>query len=171
MFRLLLAILAACFATVARAEPVPVSHKAIEAGWKQAECSVELKDEKERDGEDLGNGLKLVEVYCWRAAYQAGSILFAVDPKKPDDARLLRFQTWNGKRFEPTFSLTDPSYDPKTKKLSSAHKGRGVGDCGSIGNWAWSGAEFKMTAYWNKDKCDGKAFDTAKRWQVFPKRQ
>ena len=170
MFRLLVVILAACFVTATHAEPVPVSHKAIEAGWKQAECSVELKDEKERDGEDLGNGLKLVEVTCWRAAYQAGSILFAVDPKKPDEARLLRFQTWNGKKFEPAFSLTDPSYDPKTKKLTSAHKGRGVGDCGSIGNWAWSGSEFKMTAYWNKDKCDGKEFDTAKRWQVFPKR-
>src|SRR5262245_19330261 len=108
MTRLLAALFGASIVAAAHAESVPVAHKAIEAGWKQAECSVELKDEKERDGEDLGNGLKLVEVYCWRAAYQAGSILFAVDPKKPDDARLLRFQTWNGKKFEPTFSLTDP---------------------------------------------------------------
>ena len=109
--------------TTTRAEPVPVAHKAIEAGWKQAECSVELKDEKERDGEDLGGGLKLVEVYCWRAAYQAGSILFAVDPKKPDEARLLRFQTWNGKRFEPALSLTDPSYDPKRRSSAAPTRG------------------------------------------------
>ena len=41
--------------------------------------------------------------------------------------------------------------------------GRGVGDCGEIGDWRWTGKNFKLTGYWNKADCDGKVFDIGSR--------
>jgi hypothetical protein len=49
-------------------------------------------------------------------------------------------------------------------------KGRGPGDCGSAGEWAWTGREFKMTGYWDKPNCDGEEFDRDERYRVFPPR-
>ena len=111
----------------------------------------------------------IVEVYCWRAAYQAGSIFFAVDPKAPDMARLLEFQELGGKRLIKGYSLTSPDYDEKRRTMASFHKGRGVGDCGSLGEWKWSGKEFRLTGFWRKPNCDGQPFENSRRWRVFPK--
>ena len=145
----------------------------IAAGLKLADCDIPVNEVTELDPEDLGDGLKLVQVSCWRAAYNFGSILFAVDPNKRDDARLLSFQSADGKTLKTGYDLNLPEYDPKTKTLMSFFKGRGVGDCGSIGNWVWTGHDFKLTDYWLKSACDGEPFDTGdddKKWRVFPRR-
>lgn len=160
---------AASFAGHARAaDPVKIPFKVVEAAFKTAKCTNELKDEELDNVSDLGGGLKLVEVYCWRAAYQAGSIFLAVDPKAPGKARLLRFQMWGKQRSTAVYSLTSPDFDPQTKKLASFHKGRGMGDCGGMGEWKWTGANFKLTGYWFKENCDGQPFDDDKKWRVFP---
>jgi hypothetical protein len=167
--RFLWAIAAVLLASQARAADVKIPLNVIDAGWKTAKCEVELKDE-EREGLELGGGVALVEVYCWRAAYQAGSIFFAVDPKAPDKARLLKFQTWAGKSkpLTTTYSLTSPDYNPKTRTLAMAHKGRGMGDCGETGEWKWRGKDFVLAGFWSKPNCDGKPFEEGKRWRVYP---
>ena len=84
--RFALAVLAtvAVIGPVRADDPIKIPFSVVEAGFKKAECTNDdLKDEERTEIEDLGGGLKLVEVYCWRAAYQAGSIFFAVDPKAP----------------------------------------------------------------------------------------
>jgi hypothetical protein len=146
--------------------------------FKKAECDVEI-DEVIKDleiGGELSGGLKIVEVSCWRAAYNFGSILFAVNPKEPAQARLLRFKTLGeGGKLIDTYQLSSPSYDVKTKKLGTAHKGRGVGDCGSVGEWRWRGKDFVLTRYWNKDECDGEPFfddeNHPEKYLVYPKKQ
>lgn len=171
MVRRALAILALIGAVgSARAEAIKVPLSVIEAGWRQAKCSVELKDE-ERDGESLGGGFLIVEVYCWRAAYQAGSIFFAVDPKAPHKARLLKFPTWEGRRLASDFSITSAEYEPKGRTMGSFHKGRGIGDCGSMAFWKWNGKDFTLTKQWRKSNCDGNPFDDSRRWQVYPPRR
>jgi hypothetical protein len=172
MIRIGLAIAAlACLGGHARAaDPVNIPFKIVEAAFKTAECSAELKDEERTDVEDLAGLLKLVEIPCWRAAYQGGSIFFVVNPAIPEKARFLRFQVWDAKGPTWTYSLTDPDYDPKSKKLMSFHKGRGVGDCGSIGRWKWVNGNFVLAGYWFKEKCDGTPFDDDKRWRVYPPR-
>ena len=166
------------FAAAAQAQQTILLPKPLVAeAFKKADCSVEI-DEVIKDLEYLGNlsgEMKLVEVYCWRAAYNFGSILFAVNPKEPAKARLLRFKTLGecGKLID-TYQLSSPSYDEKTKKLGSAHKGRGVGDCGSIGEWRWRGKDFVLTRYWNKDECDGEPFDSEDqldKYLVYPPKQ
>jgi hypothetical protein len=152
---------------------VKIPFDVVQAGFKKAECSIDLKDEEREVAGALGAGLVLVEVYCWRAAYQAGSIFFIVDPKAPEKARLAQFPSWTGrgKRSGLDYSLGSPGYDSTKKVVSMAHKGRGVGDCGTAAEWRWTGKDFVLKAAWNKDKCDGQPFEEGKRWQVYPPRR
>ncbi|MCX5496303.1 DUF1176 domain-containing protein [Kaistia dalseonensis] len=52
-------------------------------------------------------------------------------------------------------SLVNPDFDAKTLQLSSFAKGRGIGDCGSIGEWVWDGSVFRMLSYQALDDCNG----------------
>ena len=145
--------------------------KLIEKAFERDDCTVPLKKAAaSAELAALGKRLKLVTISCWRAAYNFGSILFALDPADRDRARQLRFNIWNGKKFTSTYQLSNVDYDEKTGKLGSLHKGRGIGDCGSIGQWKWTGRNFKLTGYWFKEECDGTPFEDDKKWRVFPRR-
>jgi len=172
MTRMAFAIFAAVaiVGPVRAADLVNIPFKVVQAAFKTAECTRELQDEPRENVQELGGRLKLVEVYCWSAAYQAGSIFFAVNPAQPEKARLLRFQWWGNKRLMPVYSLTSPDFDPKTRKLGSTHKGRGVGDCGSAGEWKWTGMNFTLMRFWHKDACDGQPFDDDKKWLVYSRK-
>jgi len=165
------AALALAIAPAAFADEHYLPRAVIAGGLKTADCDIPVEQVTELDPQDLGNGLKLVQVSCWRAAYNFGSILFAAAPDARDKARLLAFQTTDGKSFKQTYDLNLPEYDPKDKTLRSFFKGRGVGDCGSIGQWKWTGSEFKLTDYWLKSQCDGELFDVGEegdKWRVYP---
>ena len=114
MFRfasILVAVIALQAAAFAAELPLP--REVIETGLREPDCTLSF-DEATADLEPpqaLGGGLMLVEIPCWRAAYNFGSIFFAADPKTPERARLLRFRAWNGKAFEERTNLSGPSYD------------------------------------------------------------
>ena len=176
--RLIAILLVLLFAQSALAQQkVQLPKGLVEDAFKKAECELDL-DEAIKDLEtsgELSGGLHVVEVYCWRAAYNFGSILFALDPAAPEKARLLSFRTLGAKNnLISTFQLSSPGYNEKTKTLSSSHKGRGVGDCGTSGEWRWNGKDFELKRYWNKDKCDGQVFDVDEdptRYLVYPPRK
>ncbi|HTS39981.1 MAG TPA: DUF1176 domain-containing protein [Xanthobacteraceae bacterium] len=163
---------AVIIASAARAEQVDpaVPKNLIVEGLKKAECDVPLDDAvASADVASLGGRLKLVTISCWRAAYNFGSILFALDPAAPGKARQLRFQIYAQKKFMQSYQLSNADYDERTRMLGSFHKGSGVGDCGSIGEWKWTGANFKLTGWWFKEDCDGEPFDSDdKTWRVYP---
>jgi hypothetical protein len=146
----------------------------VASGLEKSECMVPLEDAVANlSVQNLSRGLKLVEVSCTTGAYNFDSILFAVDLRQPAKARLLRFQIWEERSFKPTYTLTSPTFNVGTLKLTSYHKGRGLGDCGTMGEWRWNGTDFTMTGYWNKENCDGKEFGfgtNVARWRIFPKR-
>ncbi len=172
MTRTATAAVAACLliSPAAADDAIRIPFPVVQAAFKKAECSIELKDEPREEVQDLGNGLKLVEIYCWRAAYQAGSIFLAVDPKTPEAARLLRFQEWSNRKkgLIATSALSNPGFDPASKIMSAGHKGRGIGDCGTSGEWKWTGRDFTLLRYWIKEDCDGEPFDNDRKWQVYP---
>lgn len=142
---------------------------AIEDGLKKAECSVPIEDAaKAPDSFDLGACQKLFIVSCWQAAYQSGSIVYVMD--SAGAARLMTFQNWNGKKLAPAMSLSEADFDPNGKTISMFYKGRGVGDCGSMATWNWTGSEFKLKEYYFKEKCDGRSFAGERRWRIFPRR-
>lgn len=161
----------ALLATSAQAQSVSVPPGVVAAAFGTADCSIDSKDAAAGgQAPSLTGDLRLVEFYCWRAAYQAGSIFFAVDPAAPDKARLLQFPIWTDKGIQPSYSLTTPSYNAATRTMRMTQKGRGVGDCGDIGEWRWKGSAFELLRFWSKPNCDGKPFAERRRWQVYPSR-
>ena len=59
----------------------------LEAGLKQARCTIPPKEAAILGTERLGSRLEIVEVSCWRSATNAGSILFAVPEHRPQNAQ------------------------------------------------------------------------------------
>jgi hypothetical protein len=161
-------------AATAQASAIPDA--LIEKALKDADCNVEFADAKKNmTAHKIDAKYSLVEVSCFNAAYNFSSILFVVTGGKPDKARLLRFQNWDGKRFEWTHALTFATWHEKTRRLTMFHKSRGPADCGSAGEWQWAGTDFRMVGFWYKDPCDGKLFGFGtpnfNRWRIFPKRK
>lgn len=159
----------------AEAQTIRLPEPFLKQALDKAECDIEFEEankEFEFAGV-LGGPLKLLEVPCWRAAYNFGSIFFAIDPARAQDARLLQFQRPDEKnQLALTYQLSNAAYDEAKKVLSSFHKGRGVGDCGTAGNWRWNGKEFVLMHYWNKNSCDGEPFfddlDPPNKFLVYP---
>jgi hypothetical protein len=163
-------------AGAASAESVALTDRQIGTALKRAECTVALAEAKKRLSlKPLDGKHRLAELPCWTAAYNMGSIFMAVPEGAPGKAQLVRFQTSEGKRFTPSYSLSNANYEPKNSTLTMYHKSRGPGDCGSAGEWRWSGTDFRMIGFWYKDPCDGKEFgfgsDNFDRWRIFPKRR
>ena len=144
----------------------------LEAGLKQARCTIPPKEAAILGTERLGSRLEIVEVSCWRSATNAGSILFAVPEHRPQNAQLLTVERWENGRIRPGLSVASPGFDPKTRTLSSTLKARDDGDCGTIQEMKWTGWHFRLLNVWSKDRCDGEPFewDSREKWQVFPRR-
>jgi Protein of unknown function (DUF1176) len=161
------AVLLLCGLPAMAQEPT-LPRASFEADFKRLDCFVEINDAlRDQQSFDVDGGKKLVLVPCLRGAYQSSSIVYVLEGAT---ARLLTFRAWDGKRFKPTEFMTEAEFDPVAKAMSSFAKGRGIGDCGSLGQWKWNGAEFKLAKYFHKEKCDGRIFAGQRRWQVFPRR-
>lgn len=150
-----------------------VPEAVIEAALAEADCFWPGEDTAIATAlpQPLGDGLMLLEIPCWMAAYQAGSILMAYDPDAPEEARLLRFPVPDADGLTDQPSLTFPDYDPETRQLTSLHRARGPGDCGTAGRWQWTGEAFTLESYWDKPDCDGELFDpfsAPETWRVYP---
>jgi hypothetical protein len=154
----------------AAATPPRLSPADIRAGLAQAECSIPPKDARIVGDEWLGRDLQIVEVPCWRAAGNAGSILFAVPTAPRAKGRLIQIEDWRDGRLVTTYSVASPGYDRSARTLNSTHKSRREGDCGTFKEWQWTGLSFRLIHVWRKDSCDGEVFDweDRDRWQVFP---
>lgn len=159
---------------LAQGESAPIlPGEIIRTAMDEADCWLPF-DEAEaymQPARPLAGELWLLEVPCWRAAYQAGSIFLTVSADEPDAARLLRFRVPDIDGFAHEPSLTFPDYDPGGLRITSLHRARGLGDCGSAGSWIWSQDAFILEAYWHKDDCDGilfDPFDEPEHWQVYP---
>ena len=158
-------------ASVAESDKLVLPRPIMELGLKKAHCTLPAEQARIIGTERLSARLEIVEVTCWRAAYNAGSILFAVPESRPQDAQLLTVERWQDGRIQRSYSVSSPGFDAKTRTLSSTHKARGAGDCGTIQEMKWTGWHFRLLNVWSKDNCDGEPFewDSRDRWQVFPK--
>lgn len=139
----------------------------------EADCLLSMAEMQEvsEPAKTLDENHMILEVPCWRAAYQTGSIFLVYEAGAPESARLLHFAVPEGDGFARTASLTFPDYDPEGARITSLHRARGPGDCGSAGSWLWSGDAFVLDAYWRKDDCDGRLFDPLgepETWRVYP---
>ena len=103
----------------------------------------------------LDKGLLLMEVYCWRAAYQAGSVFYLYDSAR-GTVRDAPFETLDIKTGALTIGKNGSvsGADAGDGGISGLHKGRGVGGCGESLSWRWDGKVFRLTSQAFKTLCN-----------------
>lgn len=100
----------------------------------------------------LGDGRILVALACSRGAYNLSSSFFVMPENEPARAQPLRFADGEGGGGN---ELTNAGFDPRTGHLGFFAKGRGIGDCGVSGGYAWNGREFVRTELAMMGECRG----------------
>ena len=133
-----------------------MAHYRRHADRKICDIGMEPGEAGDKPGEwyGLGRTLMLAEVYCWRAAYQAGSVFYLYDLKTGmvRDAPFEQLDTKTGQlSVGPIETVTTADF--ANGALSSLHKGRGVGGCGERKGWQWDGAVFRLTDHGLKLHC------------------
>jgi hypothetical protein len=94
----------------------------------------------------------LVSLTCSLGAYNASNAFWIVENGAVAGARPVEFP-WTDDSEKNT--LVNGEFEPKTGRLDYFAKGRGIGDCGAAGGYAWSGTSFALTGFSMMGECRG----------------
>jgi Protein of unknown function (DUF1176) len=101
---------------------------------------------------------------CGNGAYNYFSSAFLVD-----EMGKVRPATFDTDKPDPqdgeNIGLVNAGYDPKSRRLSSFMKGRGLGDCGSGQDFVWDGSRFRLVAQTEMGECRG-SVDYITTWRA-----
>ena len=89
----------------------------------------------------LSNQKVLATTLCWRGAYNEGYGAWVIDQSLQGKAHL----------------VTESASDFAVGEISSAQKGRGIGDCWALNEWIWNGKSFIQTLNRSTGLCKGVA--------------
>lgn len=110
------------------------------------------------DVDPLGEGRVLVSILCNQGAYNFDREYFVVDRANPRTPRPVDFPLPDASPDQSgavNNTLTNGEFDPATGLLAYFAKGRGIGDCGTSGTYAWTGSEFALVEYRTMHDCRG----------------
>lgn len=130
----------------------------VQAAKLRADLKKRKPDSCEDDAADgdeawaLGSKRFLVALACSRGAYNVSSSFFLMPDNEPTNAKPVRFADGDG---DDGNDLTNADFDPRTGHLSFFAKGRGIGDCGVTGGYAWTGESFVRTELSMMGECRG----------------
>lgn len=94
----------------------------------------------------------LVSLTCSLGAYNASNAFWIVENGAVASARPVEFP-WTDDSEKNT--LVNGEFDPKTGRIDYFAKGRGIGDCGATGGYAWTGTSFALTGFSMMGECRG----------------
>lgn len=111
---------------------------------------------------ELGDGRKLVEFFCYSAAYQfeLRFFLMTINDGK-EEFKPLSFDICYTKEDgsvvrEPVPAVVGVGgFDPEKKRLDMFTKGRGLGDCGTQAAYEFNGDTFELLEILEDPNCDG----------------
>lgn len=113
---------------------------------------------------DAQTSLVTVVHPCGNGAYNYYSSAFLID-----EAGKVRPATFDTDKPNPkdgeNLGLVNAGYDPKTRRLSSFMKGRGLGDCGSGQDYVWDGTRFRLVEQTDMGECRG-SMDYIRTWRA-----
>lgn len=95
----------------------------------------------------LDGGRRLIGLYCGSGAYNILTGYWLVTGDAVASARKLAFAE-NENNI-----LINSDFMPETGQLLYFAKGRGIGDCGGAGTYAWTGSDFALTALSTMGEC------------------
>lgn len=119
------------------------------------------------EGTTLSSDVRVHLLPCFMGAYNLASIVVIEYRGEAEPASTYTQQFfasygadygWVG-----SSTLTNAFISPETGHLVHFHKGRGLGDCGTTGEWDWNGYIFAMVEYRVQEECNGTAPD---QWPV-----
>jgi hypothetical protein len=146
----------------------PADVKAIKS-LADGDCDEDVKD-VETYRLDARHSVGIVG--CYMGAYQGASLVVVIDEAghwRPAEIEQPRpIDPVDGK-VNPVdfFFLTGAYYDPDSRLLGMAAKGRGLADCGESATWAWDGKTFRLASFQALDECLGAPTGTwLSRWQT-----
>ncbi|MDZ7588555.1 MAG: DUF1176 domain-containing protein [Parasphingorhabdus sp.] len=143
-------------------EAVPEANKIVSL-IESSECKDERFDVTEDRAYPLGRhdgvDMALVLVSCGAGAYNFSSMPFIGTRAAGEDWRFTpaTFDVRPGWGAEDDAApmLVNVGWDPKSHRLSSFTKGRGLGDCGASEDFVWDGAMFRLISASAMPECRG----------------
>lgn len=102
----------------------------------------------------LAPGVMLWGPQCGMGAYNEVSVFFIGD-EHGRNLKRVKFPEPPGADQASDDLLINVSFDPKSQTLASFSKGRGIGDCGQVTDWAWSGKAFVVISEDTMPACRG----------------
>lgn len=157
---------------VPAALPLPVATAKAAAGTlsetDRKALTAAMREELTRQGEDLceddevlidsdeawplDGGRHLIGLACSRGAYNLTTAFWLVRGKDVVTATPVRLPHGES---DTDNTLVNADFDPKTGRLEFFSRGRGIGDCGIIGSFAWTGDAFTRTGFSMMGECRG----------------
>jgi hypothetical protein len=122
-----------------------------------ADCDPErVKGEDDPLIARLAPGVVLYAPLCDAGAYNLIHSLILADERgvgaRPANIRYANGQDVGGQ-------LMNIDFDPKTQTLSNFDKARGLGDCGAVNSWVWTGKSFEAVDQTLMGECRGVQVD------------
>lgn len=94
----------------------------------------------------------LVSLACSRGAYNVSNAFWMVERDDAKTATPVVFAQGDG---DAKNTLVNAEFDPKSGRINFFAKGRGIGDCGASGGYAWTGSAFVQTDLSLMGECRG----------------
>ena len=101
----------------------------------------------------LDDGHALAVLPCNEGAYNFAAMVYQFQDKRFSQLYFAEYSEDQG--WYASNTIVNVNFDPQTKEITTFDKGRGPGDCGSVGRWRWTGDEFVMKEYRYQAACDG----------------
>ncbi len=140
-------------APIARGEPAKPSAALIADMRRTAKCPADDFGPVTEEAHKLSDRDTLVLISCGAGAYNTSAAAFVVTDGKAKPAA-----------FDEGYSFGEPGtetrivngdWDAQTARLSSSARGRGLGDCGEVREWAWDGTRFRLVSAASEGNCRG----------------
>lgn len=115
-------------------------------------CNQEDDNHEDIEAQRLSPQLVLVSVRCWRGAYNYSRAYYIVEEGDRPRVRPASFPRVRDalppaedppSNRQPDNILWNGEFDPAGGTVFHLAKGRGMADCGEIGEWRWDGARFQ----------------------------
>lgn len=94
----------------------------------------------------------LVSLACSRGAYNVSHAFWMIERGDAKTAKPVVFPQGDG---DAKNTLVNAEFDPKSGRINFFAKGRGIGDCGASGGYAWTGSTFVQTDLSLMGECRG----------------
>jgi hypothetical protein len=148
----------------APAELAPAALEATMAAFRRIPDDHCNQDDPDRDGpsiDRLAPNLLLVGIRCWRGAYNFSRAYYFVEEGDRPNVRPASFPRpftlprTPDAEAAPDNILWNADFSPAMDSIGHFSKGRGIGDCGERGEWAWTGRAFEPVSLSLMPTCRG----------------